>query len=139
MRVVPALVAVAVLLSVANAAAAQQPPDSKPAASVLELMKAVVIPASDSVFGVGKAAPKNDKDWTAVQDSAAKLTDAANLLMRQAPSSGDASWVKYSKAMSDAAETAGRAARAKNIDAVLDAGDVLYGTCDDCHKRYMKK
>jgi hypothetical protein len=139
MRAVPVLVPIAVLLFLANAAAAQQPSGSRPAAGVLELMKSIVIPASDAVFGVGKEAPKNDKDWTAVQDSAAKLTDAAKLLMRQAPSTDGANWVKYSNAMSAAAETAGNAAKAKNVDAVLDAGDVLYGTCDDCHKRYMKK
>ena len=139
MKVIPALMHIAVLLLLANAAAAQQPSGSKPPASVLELMKSVVIPASDAVFGVGKEAPKNDKDWTAVEDGAAKLTDAAKLLATQAPTTDGANWGKYSNAMSAAAETVGKAAKAKNVDAVLDAGDVLYGTCEDCHKRYMKK
>ena len=57
----------------------------------------------------------------------------------QPPPTGGANWAKYSKAMSDAAGAAGRAASAKNVDAVLDAGDVLYGTCEDCHRQYMKK
>jgi cytochrome c556 len=138
MRVFPVFVVIVVLLFFANRAAAQQPSGSKPAASVLGLMKSVIIPASDIIFGVGKEAPKNDKDWTAVQDSAAKLNDAAKLLMRQPPSTNDANWVNYSRAMSDAAEATGKAAKAKNVDAVLDAGDVLYGTCASCHKRYMK-
>ena len=139
MRVVPVFLAIAVLLLLANRGTAQQPSGPKPAAGVLELMKSVVIPASDTVFGVGKAAPKIDKEWAAVQDGAARLSDAAKQMMRQAPSTNGANWVKYSKAMSDAADSAAKAAKAKNVDAVLDSGDVLYGTCEDCHKQYMKK
>jgi cytochrome c556 len=139
MRVVPVFLVIVALLFSANRAASRQPSGSKPAAGVLELMKSVIIPASDTVFGVGKEAPKNDKDWVVVQDSAAKLNDAAKQLMRLAPSTDDANWVKYSRAMSNAAEAAGKAAKAKNVDAVLDSGDALYGTCEGCHKQYMKK
>ena len=128
-------VLVTAVFLLANAAAAQQ----QSAPSVLELMKTIVIPASDIVFGVGKTAPKTVQEWSAVQGSAGRLIDAAKLLAAQSPPTGSANWVKYAKAMSDAAETAGRAANAKNVDAVLDAGDVLYGTCEDCHKQYMKK
>ena len=131
MRVTPVFLAMAVLLFLANRATAQQTSGSKPAASVLELMKSVVIPASDTVFGVGKEAPRTDKDWAAVQDSAAKLNEAAKQMMRQAPSTNGANWAKYSKAMSDAAEAAGKAAQAKNVDAVLESGDVRYGTGED--------
>ena len=139
MKAVPALMLITALLLLANATAAQQPSGSKPAAGVSGLMKSVVIPESNAVFGVGKAAPKNDQDWTAVRDSASKLADAAKLLMLQAPAAGGANWVKYSKAMSDAAAAAVKAATGKNVDAVLDAGDVLYSSCEDCHKQYMKK
>ncbi len=138
MRTVSVFFVVAGLLFAANPAAAQQS-GSKPAASILELMKTVVIPASDTVFGVGKGAPKNDKEWGVVQDSAARLNDAGQQLMRQAPSANGANWIQYSKAMAAAADSAGKAAKAKNADAVLDAGDALYSTCEDCHKQYMKK
>ncbi len=139
MRAAPVFARITVLALLATAAAAQQPSGSKPVASVPELMKSVVIPESNAVFGVGKEAPKNDQDWTGVQDSAAKLADTAQLLMLQAPATGSANWVNYSKAMADAATTAGRAAQAKNVDAVLDAGDVLYSSCVDCHKQYLRK
>jgi hypothetical protein len=134
-RVASITVLVAAVFLLVNAVTAQQ----QPATSVLELMKSVVIPASDVVFGVGKAAPKTDQEWSAVHGSAGRLIDAAKLLAMQTPPAGGADWVKYSQAMSDAAATAGRAASAKNTDAVLDAGDVLYGTCEDCHRQYMKK
>ena len=139
MRTPPALLVITVLLCPVNDAAAQQAAAAKSAAGTLELMKSVIIPASDVVFSVGKEAPKNDRDWIAVQDGAAKLIAAAKLLTTQAPATNGANWVRHTKAMAAAAETAGKAAMAKNVDAVLDAGDGLYSTCEDCHKQYMKK
>jgi hypothetical protein len=104
----------------------------------LGLMKSVIIPASDAVFGVGKTAPKNDREWAAVENGAAKLIDAGKTLAGEAPAS-DGAWTKLSNAMADAASAAGKAAKEKNVDAVLDAGDVLYTTCEDCHRQYLKK
>jgi hypothetical protein len=134
MRRTGAAVGIAVILLLTQFALAQQSSDR-----VLGLMKSVVIPASDAVFAVGKAAPKDSREWAAVEGDAAKLIDAGKALATEAPASGGANWVKLSKAMSDAAALAGKAARDKNVDAVLDAGDVLYTTCDDCHRQYVKK
>ena len=106
---------------------------------VLGLMKSVVIPASDAVFAVGKAAPKSDREWAAVENGAARLIDAGNTLADDAPAADGANWMKLSKAMSEAASVAAKAAKAKNVDAVLDAGDLLYTTCEDCHRQYVKK
>jgi len=102
---------------------------------VLALMKSVIIPASTVVFEVSNAAPRNDGEWSAVEGSAAKLIDAAKVLARQAPAADGADWTRLSKAMADAAATAARAAKGKNADAVVDAGDILYTTCEDCHKQ----
>ena len=139
MKATPVLVLIAAIFSLANTAAAQQPSGSKPAANPLEIMKSTVKPASDVVFKVGENAPKSDQEWATVRDSVTKLTGAAKLLLMQAPSTDNANWLKYSKAMSDAAESAGKAAQAKNVDAVLDAGEALYSTCEGCHRQYMKK
>ena len=139
MRTAPALLIASALLFLANGTQAQQVAGAKPAAGTLDLMKSTIIPASDVVFGVGKAAPKSDKEWAAVQDSAVKLTAAVKLLIMQAPAANGANWLKHAKAMGDAADTAAKAALAKNVDAVLDAGDALYSTCEDCHKQYLKK
>jgi hypothetical protein len=125
--------AVAIALS-AHFALAQEPP-----VRVLGLMKSVVIPASNAVFAVGKAPPKNDREWAAVESGAAKLIDAGTALAREAPAAGGADWVRLAKALADAAAVAGKAAKEKNVDAVLDAGDALYTTCEDCHRQYVKK
>ncbi|HTD91833.1 MAG TPA: hypothetical protein VK663_14295 [Burkholderiales bacterium] len=107
--------------------------------SLLALMKSIVIPQSDIVFAVGNAAPRNEKEWAAVQQAASRLTEAANTLSAQAPTTNGANWLKFSQAISEAAGRSGTAAKSKNVDAVLNAGDVLYKTCEDCHKQYMKK
>jgi cytochrome c556 len=109
------------------------------ASSVLNLMKSIVIPQSDIIFAVGKAAPRSDQEWAAVQQSAGRLTEAAKTLSAQAPATNGANWLKFSQSMGDAVNRASAAANAKNVDAVLDAGDVLYESCEGCHKQYMKK
>jgi hypothetical protein len=125
--------AIAIAL-LAHFASAQQPPER-----VLGLMKSVVIPASDAVFAVGNAAPKNEREWAAVENGASRLIDAGKTLATEGPATGSADWVRLANAMSQAAVVAGSAAKNKNVDAVLEAGDILYTTCEDCHRQYMKK
>jgi cytochrome c556 len=109
------------------------------ASAVLDLMKSIVIPQSDAIFSVGKTAPRNDQDWAALQQSADRLTQAAKTLSAHAPAANGANWIKFSQAMGEASGRAGAAAKSKNVDATLDAGDVLYESCEGCHKQYMKK
>ena len=125
---------VAAIAALMQLALAQDPP-----VRVLGLMKAIVIPASDAVFAVGKAPPKTDREWAAVESGAARLIEAGKSLEAEAPATGGANWTRFSKAMADAAAVAGKAAKARNVDAVLDAGDVLYTTCEDCHRQYVRK
>ena len=111
----------------------------EPTPRSLGLMKSVIIPASDAVFAAGKSAPKTDREWSAVENGATKLVEAGKTLAGEAPANGGPAWTKLAHAMADAAAVAGKAAKEKNVDAVLDAGDVLYTTCEDCHRQYMKK
>jgi cytochrome c556 len=46
--------------------------------------------------------------------------------------------MKFSREMLDAGEAALKAARAKNANAISEAGDRVYGSCESCHKQYMK-
>ena len=126
-------------LLLAGAAEAQQAAGFRPVASVIQLMKSIVIPTSEAVFGVAKEPPKNDAEWAALQDQAITLAESGNLLMLRPPSKDRSNWMKYSRALVDAGESAGQAAKAKNVDGVLGAGDVIYAACDGCHQQYMKK
>jgi cytochrome c556 len=132
------LVLTAGLICFSTGMAAQQEP-YKPVASVLVLMKAIVIPASNAVFDVASEAPKTDDQWDALQNNAVLLAESGNLLMMRAPAKNRADWMKYSRVLVDSAEAALRGAKAKNVDAVLEAGDGIYGSCESCHEKYMNK
>jgi len=109
------------------------------ATTVRNLMKSVVIPQSDIVFAVGKKAPANDREWSQIAQRAAKLTEAAKALSARAPASNAESWRKASQGMADAAVRVGAGAKSKNADAVLDAGDLLYESCEGCHRQHLRK
>jgi cytochrome c556 len=47
--------------------------------------------------------------------------------------------VRFSIAQRDAAVAAIKAAESRDSDALSNASDALYETCDNCHKQYMKK
>lgn len=105
---------------------------------VLGLMKSVIVPSSDVVYAVGKTAPKTDREWAAVEAGAGRIVEAGKTLAGEGPA-GAANWVKLANAMAEAGAVAGKAAREKNVDGVLDAGDALNLTCEDCHREYVKK
>ncbi len=138
MRTVLLLFLAALLLSLSNAASAQQP-TLKPVASVNQLMKAIIIPSSDAVFQVAMEAPQDDEAWVAVQNSALMLAESGNLLMigDRAKDTGD--WIKAAQALIEAGTVAFKAAEAKNVDALMEAGDQVYATCEGCHEQYIDK
>ena len=127
----------AVLISTLLPACLLQAQDD--ANAVSRLMKSVVIPQSDIVFAVGKKAPANNNEWSKVAQSAAQLTEAAKSLAARTPAANAESWRKASQAMTDAAGRVGVAANLKNADAVLDAGDSLYESCEGCHRLHLRK
>ena len=118
---------------------AEHEPPFKPIADVRQLMTAIIIPTSDVVFQVGSNLPQDDKAWTAVDNAALALAESGNLLMLGDRAKRETSWMEFSRAMIDAAETAMKAAQKKNVDEVLAAGDKVYATCENCHNQYMDK
>jgi cytochrome c556 len=114
-----------------------QQPSYKTVANVAELMKAIIIPASDVIFAAGGETPKTDADWTKLQNNALALAESGNLLLMRPPAKDNANWMKFSREMIDAGEAALKAARSKNANAISEAGDRVYGSCESCHKQYM--
>jgi len=111
----------------------------KPVASVLEVMRTMTIPFSNAVFEAGGEAPTDDKGWETVRGQAIALAETGNLLMLGARAKDHAAWMKFSRALVDAADAAAKAAAAKNADQLSSASDALYETCAGCHKAYMVK
>ena len=71
-------------------------------------------------------------------NSAVALAEAGNLLMMEGRAVDKGEWIKMSQAMIDAAKVALKATEAKSADAVLDSGDAINQSCDNCHQRYQR-
>jgi hypothetical protein len=121
------------------AAPAAAPAAAAPVSTVTsrQIMLGLIIPAADVVWGAGSTAPADDAAWEKLEANAAMIAEAGNLMMTGARVVDQGEWLTDAKALVDAATAAAKAANAKNLDGVSDAGNVMYDTCDTCHKKYM--
>jgi hypothetical protein len=123
------------ILLLASSALADAP-TFQPVGTNLQVMKAMVIPSSDVLFAISANAPKNDKEWTAVQNSALILAESGNLLMMTGRSKDNGEWMKDSKALVDAGNAAFKAANAKDLNKLGDISDDILAACETCHTKY---
>jgi cytochrome c556 len=136
------LFATAVILAGCGDSAPDQaaaPTQSQATASAIpeSLATSRQIMLADIVWGVASDAPADDAAWEKVAASAVMIAEAGRLMSTAPRVVDQAEWLAYSKAMADAASLAAKAAGEKSADGVSDAGNVLYETCDTCHKKYM--
>jgi hypothetical protein len=129
-------------------AAAPAAPSLPPVATVKQIMAGIVMPAANIVFdsvstivdakGVQENQPRTDEEWARVGANAAALIESANMLLigNRAVDQGD--WVKMSKAMADAGQIALKAAEGKKPEGILEAGEAINQTCDNCHQKYQR-
>ena len=120
--------------SVATAGA--QGPGIKPVASIMQIHEAMISPSSDAIFDVGREAPKSDKEWIAVRNHAVILAESGNMLMLDGRAKDKRDWMKFSAGLAQAAGAALKAAEARNLDALLEAGDRIVPVCEACHEPY---
>ncbi|NOT43074.1 MAG: hypothetical protein HOP14_00540 [Acidobacteria bacterium] len=113
-------------------------------ASVAEVMDAIVIPASETLFnavvysnGELVVAPSNDAEWHTVRMAALALAESGNLLKIGSRLRDREAWVSYADAMTMSAIRAARAADAKDLDGTLEAGTDVYAACTNCHRDYI--
>ena len=119
-----------------------------PVASVKQIMKGIVRPASTTVFesvstisssaGIEEKAPRTDEEWENVGNSAAALIESGNMMLMDGRAIDKGDWVKMSQAMIDAGKVALRATQAKSAGGVLEAGDAINQSCDNCHRKYQR-
>ena len=150
-RALESTIAVAVLCLVGLGAAAQTPKpapavptaashgDVKAVASTRELMQALTIPMSETVFKAAAEPPADATAWEHVRGDALALAESANLLLIAGRVPDAKGWNRFAVAQRDAAVQAMKAADARNGDALSNASDALYETCSNCHDVYMKK
>jgi hypothetical protein len=120
-----------------------------PVATVKQVMRGITMPAAATIWdsvstivdakGVTENVPKNDEEWAVVGANAAVLAESANMLMTgdRAVDKGD--WVKFATALRDSAQTALKAANAKDPSGILAVGEVINASCDACHERYQRQ
>ena len=104
--------------------------------SVKDVMDAMVIPQADALFNVGREVPGTDDAWTLLLNQSIILVEAGRVLTIPGRSRG-ADWDDAAKAMSSAAADAVDAVKARDVDRILDSGNVLIETCSACHAKFL--
>ena len=125
------------LLFLACAAVAQAP-SFQPVGSVSQIMLSMSYPLSDALLYIERNPPKTDHDWTNMEYTALMLAESGNLLMMQrlgVPRDQDG-WIKDCKLLVDAGTAAYKAARAKDLNAILGLNDQIVTSCTTCHADY---
>jgi hypothetical protein len=101
-----------------------------------ELMADVLYPASDAVFYIESRTPTTDGDWGLVQMQALMIAEVANLLMTPERAPDEDQWMADSALMLDAGGAAYRAAKERDVEALVALNDQLYISCETCHEHY---
>lgn len=119
--------------------AADAPP--RPTVPIKQLMETTITDASNTIWGAYDP-PTSAEQWAALEKAALALIEATKVNAVGGTGPMDNEWVKqpawkaFNDAMLQASEAALAAIRAKDHDALLAAGDVLYPPCEGCHLQF---
>ena len=115
---------------------AQTPSEYQPVGNMSQLMINILYPTSNAIFYIERNAPKNDSEWGLVQDQALMLAESGNLLLMPGRARDQAGWVKDAKLLIDVGNAAYKAAKAKDMPAIIALNDQLNTACVTCHEDY---
>jgi len=119
------------------APAAPAGPVAEPVATVRQVMLGLTVPASDVLFQIGDHVPDGDAGWESVVATAAMLAESGNLLLRPPHDRGEPEWREFAQQLVARAKEAMTVAGNHDVDAVLEAGNAIYETCENCHMKYL--
>jgi hypothetical protein len=146
-------------------AATPAAPAMKPYGTLAQVMRGIPFPNSNIIFDTqtnDPGAPKTADTkggggatstyantyggWQQVENAAVALSEVANLAMipgRMCENGlpvpiGDALYQKGAKALVDAGEAALKAAKSKNIDAMVEVSGTISDACLVCHEKYRE-
>ena len=145
-RVLLSLVLSAVVVSL-MACGSGQPPYRNVATSE-ELMLGMINPLAEIIFGsvayivteagVEVVQPANDEEWEQVVHAALALGEAGNLLLAPAHTAErEADWIEFTEVFVERALETAATAETQDMDALLEAGSILYESCTACHEVYL--
>jgi len=132
-------------------------------ANLNQLMRGLLYPAANVVFSAQSDNPAEKKwpsghdptmstdpiigafgGWPAVENAALSLAESANLLMLpgRTCSNGapvpikDPAWAAFVQLLRDGSMKAYQAAKAKDLDKMIEASEPLNNSCEGCHRKW---
>lgn len=158
------LIAICLTELSAQTPAAKAPASIRTPASLAQLMRGMIYPASNVIFAAQTQNPAEIKlaadpamspnlltstygKWDAVENSSLALAEAASLLGaagRKCSNGVDVplknpDWPKLVQALREAGMTAYKAAQTKNQEKIIDAANDVTAACENCHEKYREK
>jgi cytochrome c556 len=139
MKLLFASIAALLLLTVADKAV----PDAEepvPTMSIMDLMVTVITPATDTLWGIED--PQTDEEWQVFIDAANVVIEAGKTVKAGGTGPNDNEWASdpawdaFADVLIGAGMDALEAARKQDVDAMFDAGGVLYPPCEECHIQF---
>lgn len=138
------IIQVALAVIFAAAACTQEPapePAPPPARqSIMELMQAVITPATDMLWQAED--PLTDAEWQALDAAAVTVIDTFETIRSGGSGTNDDTWAADPafQAFIDTDIAAARLMRtaiaAQDMDRLFDAGNELYTPCEECHLQF---
>lgn len=102
-------------------------------ADMSALMTRIIQPASDAVFYVSRFPPEDEAAWREMENQTLMLAESSNLLLVPGYAQASEQWLRDTLLMRDAAVAAWEAAKAKDLEALMDLNGALYESCESCH------
>jgi hypothetical protein len=148
MKVLPALAIVATAAALFVTAGHSQQgsrtsaaADGTPLVSILELMEQTITPATNTLWNAWEP-PTDDAEWVVLEEAAITMLVAvqATALGGTGPDDNEwaaqPAWRAFNQVMLNATSTMLTAIRERDHDTLLDAGDLLYQSCESCHRAF---
>ncbi len=138
-KLIVVLIVAAITLFVSLSAAGDAGEEQTPG-SVMMLMTAVITPATNTMWSIEE--PKTAAEWQVFADAAEEVIRAGKAVRGGGTGPDDdawasnADWQAWADTMIAAAESAKAAAEAGDVDAYINATDVMYPPCEECHIAY---
>ena len=116
-----------------------QDAEPKPVANVTQIMQVMVVPPSNALFNVARQAPETDEEWRKLREGAILLAESGNLLLMPGRAEDTDVWRDTSLEMVEAGADALRAADAKDVDGLIEAGNRVIDACEVCHELHWQR
>jgi hypothetical protein len=113
-----------------------RPPAPAPVGTMSELMVKVIYPYSDALFYIQRSPPKTEVEWGELQGKALALAELGNVLMMPGRARDQDQWLRDAKLMAEGGAAAFKAAKAKDVEAIVALNDQIVASCTTCHMHY---